>query len=158
MNVGDERDPVKLSRAEVSIALPRAHGAALVAKLNEPGNKLYEPIKLTKRLARFPHDYRTWFGIGHTVPLGGPIFARRNMNGVLLHWPTSWPETSLTFTGADGDVVRFLGVYPLFPGEMAMKLEQGTDALLDRLDAAGVTDVLDLKRRDTSRRRLFGLF
>jgi hypothetical protein len=33
----------------------------------------YWPIRWMKMLARFPNDYNTWLGMGHTLPSGDPV-------------------------------------------------------------------------------------
>jgi Suppressor of fused protein (SUFU) len=39
-----------------------------------------------------------------------------------------------------------LSVMPIYESEMRFKLEQGADALIERLVAAGIDDVIDPKR------------
>ena len=48
-------------------------------------------------------------------------------------------------------------VVPLYPEEMALKLKDGSDALLDRFDAKGIGDIIALDRVNVAKKR-FGLF
>lgn len=43
-------------------------------------DKYYWPIKLLKQLARFPHEYNTWLGYGHTINIYCviPLYKRRD--------------------------------------------------------------------------------
>jgi hypothetical protein len=43
-------------------------------------------------------------------------------------------------------VVAFLGVYPLYADELALKLEAGADELADRLADAAISELLDPRR------------
>ena len=52
-----------------------------------------------------------------------------------------------------------LSVVWLHPGEVMLKLNKGSDALYDRFDSAGVSELVDVSRRDVSKRKKFlGLF
>jgi hypothetical protein len=46
-------------------------------------------------------------------------------------------------TLSTGETVLFCGLVPLHADELAFKLEHGADALMQRLDKAGVTEVWD---------------
>jgi hypothetical protein len=52
--------------------------------------------------------------------------------------------------------IDFLSFVPLYREELDYKLDHGLDPLLDRLDEAGVTELLDLGRKNVCRKR-FGL-
>jgi hypothetical protein len=49
-------------------------------------------------------------------------------------------------------VIHFLSVVPLYREEMALKLQSGLDPLLERLDAAGVTELLDVRRKNVCKK------
>ena len=44
--------------------------------------------------------------------------------------------------------IRFFCVIPIYPEEMDFKLEHGREAWLERLQEAGVTELLDPGRRN----------
>jgi Suppressor of fused protein (SUFU) len=133
------------TRAELVLALPPDWPLQHDELSDE---RVYWPFRLLQFLATFPHQYKTWLWLGHTIPHGDP--------------PEPYAvDTSLCcsvllpplLVGSDFDVlefgdrrVRFLGVYPLYAEEMQLKLESGFEALIDRFDNAGVTELLDPRR------------
>jgi hypothetical protein len=120
------------------------------------------PLKLLQDTAELPHRFQTWLHLAHTVPNGAPKpqpYARGcPFSGIVLAPPLLTPEGFDTLAVGDRQV-RFLGVIPLYADEMDLKLEQGVEALFDRLDAAGVTEGLDVTRASVAdpRPRRFGL-
>ena len=53
--------------------------------------------------------------------------------------------------------IHFLSLIPLYREEMNFKLRRGFEPLLDRLGAAGVTELLNIDRKNVCRKR-WGLF
>lgn len=120
----------------------------------------YWPFRWLKVLARLPHEYQTWLYEAHTVPNGDPPepFADdTKLCGVALARPTLFGPRFGRLKVAKGKVVEFLTVLPLYEEEMTYKLAKGFDALAARLHAAGVTELLDLRRRNVCKKR-FGIF
>lgn len=85
----------------------------------------------------------------------GPAALREDRHG----WPLRWLRMLARFPhaygaflsggapfGPDGHAVRFWSLLPLHADEMDYKLRYGVDALAERLEAAGVSDVVDLAR------------
>jgi hypothetical protein len=108
----------------------------------------YWPVRWLKTLARLPHDYRTWLGAGHTVPNGDPPepFAdNTDLCGMLVLPPVRFGD-DFPVLEAGGKRIGFYALIPLYADEMAFKLEHGTGDLLDRFDAAGVDEVVDIGR------------
>ena len=102
-------------------------------------------------LARFPHEYGTWLGFGHTMPNGDPpepLADNTRLSGILLMNSLTVPKAMWRLE-ADGKVIEFLAVWPLYPEEQAFKLREGTNALIDRFEQHGVTDLVDLTRMNT---------
>jgi len=117
----------------------------------------YWPVRWLKQLARFPHEYDTWLGWGHTMPNGDPpepLGPGTKFCGVLL-----LPSLVL---GRSMDVceigpekrVHFLAVWPLYREEMDFKLKRGAEALLERFAKHGVRDLVEIARRNTCPRFL----
>jgi hypothetical protein len=108
------------------------------------GGRAGWPLTLLQSLAHIPHDFDTVLWAGHTVPNGDPAEPYASSTALccaLLGGRMLKPEAfdTLTYTGRDID---FLAVYPLDRAEMEFKLQNGSDALFDRLDASGVTEIL----------------
>lgn len=120
----------------------------------------YWPIRLLKTLARLPHKFETWLGFGHTIPNGHPAEPYApgvRFDGAIVLPPVSTPE-GFARLGIDADkTIVFMTVVPLYPEEMALKLKDGSDALLDRFDAKGIGDIIALDRVNVAKKR-FGLF
>ena len=138
-----------LGYAELTIGLPADWPLTQEAFEDEAH---YWPLRLLKGLARLPHAYDTWLGPGHTIPHGDPATAYAE--GVdfccaLILPPVSAPQEFWTLELTDTKAVDFYAVYPLYPEEMQFKLENGMDALLERFQAAGITDRLDPGRVNT---------
>lgn len=116
----------------------------------------YWPVRWLKTLARFPHEYGSWLGYGHTVPNGDPaepLGPGTELAGLMIVPPLLLGDDVHRLTLADGRVVRFWSVVPLYVAEMEFKLRKGADALLERLDEAGVTDLVDPTRPNVAARR-----
>ena len=120
----------------------------------------YWPIRLVKYLARLPHKYRTWLGVGHTVPNGDPAepYAPGTaLSGAVVVTPVSVPDAFRRLVINDSKTIDFLVVVPLYSEEMDFKLRKGVGALLDNFNKAGVSDIVDPQRRNVARKR-FGIF
>lgn len=111
----------------------------------------YFPIRALKELARLPHEYDTWLGMGHTVPNDdppAPLTPGTELCGWLLMPPVTFPiELSDLVTPAGG--VSFFGLVGLTSDELDLKLARGADALLPGFERHGVSEVLDVSRRSS---------
>jgi hypothetical protein len=65
------------------------------------------------------------------------------------------PEDARTVALADGRTVNLYVLHALYLEEMSLKLNKGTDALLDAFDGARVGEVLDAARPSSVKRKLF---
>lgn len=123
---------------------------------------VYWPIRLLKVIARFPFDVGTWVGPGHTIAASNPpepFAPGTELSSAVLLPPLSLPEGFMRMPRPDGSATYFWTVLPLYAEELALKLEKGSDALLDALDAAGVNDIVRASRPRGGRRKKFlGLF
>jgi hypothetical protein len=119
----------------------------------------YWPYELLQDLAQLPHEFDTLLWSGHTVPNGdppAPYAPDTKLCGALLVPPLIAPDGFETLRLGER-VIQFLAVIPLHRDEMQLKLDKGLDKLFDRLDEAGVTEILDPERPSVvrGRRRLF---
>lgn len=120
----------------------------------------YWPIRLLKMMARLPHKFDTWLGFGHTIPNfdpPAPYVPGVGFDGVIVLPPVNAPEDFGHLVIDDEKTIVFMSLVPLYPEEMALKLKKGSDALLDRFDAKGVSDIIEPGRVNVARKR-FGLF
>jgi hypothetical protein len=67
--------------------------------------------------------------------------------------PALFPKEFFKLRLGKRKTVRFFCLVPLYEDEMNFKLKVGSDELLDRLDAADVTELLDIERPSVCGRR-----
>lgn len=145
------------AHAELVITLPADWR---LSQENFNDESWYWPVRLIKQLALLPHKHATWLGFGHTVPNGDPAepyAPNTHLCGAILIPPLTAPEAFESLVIDDGKIIRFYAVVPIHSGEMKLKLRKGSQALFERFDAKGVTEVVDIARPDVTRKR-FGLF
>jgi hypothetical protein len=147
------------ARAELMITLPADWRLEQEAFEDE---RWYWPVRWVKKLARFPHEVKTWLGYGHTIPNGvpaKPLGPGIKMTGFLVMPPLSMPPESYVLDDGAGPKIHLYALYPLYDDEMTLKLAKGTDAVLGKMEAAGVTDLVNPARPSLlARKKLFGLF
>lgn len=131
--------------AELVICLPSAWKVSLEAFKDEAN---YWPVRLLKTLARFPHEYDTWLGQFHTVRNGAlcdPYTKELRFCSAFIV-PLALFDHDFMHLKLTKRVIHFHGVIPIYPEEMEFKLKHGGKALLDRLDEAGIVELLDVDR------------
>lgn len=120
----------------------------------------YWPVRLIKDLARLPHKYATWLGWGHTVPNGDsaqPYASNTGLCGAIVLPSITAPGEFHQLRINGGKEIVFYSVVPLYEEEMELKLNKGSDKLLDLFDRAGINDIVSPTRRNVAKKR-FGLF
>lgn len=118
------------------------------------GDESWWPGRLLKQLGRFVHEYRTFFAPGHTIPNpGGPYTGGSVLETALLVPPFLDEDDGFHVLEANGKECRFLAVWPITSAECQLKLERGTGDLLDVLEKAGVSPVIDPYRNCAVTRR-----
>ncbi|MBQ7775323.1 MAG: suppressor of fused domain protein [Lachnospiraceae bacterium] len=88
-------------------------------------------IQYIRFLARFPHEYETWLGHGHTLPNGpeyAPLCENTKMGGIVLSQGGGDIECVKT---KDGKEINLLMAIPAYQEEIEYKLKYGMDALED---------------------------
>lgn len=119
----------------------------------------YWPIRLLKVLARLPHEFDTWLGLSHSVPNGDPpqpYAENTRFCSAVLVPPLTCTDAFRTLTVDRDETIHFLAVLPLYPEELDCKLKDGMNVLIDRLDAARVTEVINIRRANSCRKKWFG--
>ncbi|SHL43217.1 suppressor of fused domain protein [Hymenobacter psychrotolerans] len=121
-------------------------------------NDQYWPIWWLKYLARFPHEYRTWLGSGHTIPNGEdaePFAADTKLGCMLLLPSISLPEEFRELKISEEKTIYFYSLYAIYKEEMDLKMRKGVEALLDKFEEHGITDVVDLDRPNAAAKKGF---
>ena len=112
----------------------------------------YWPLRWLKTVARFPHEYYTWIGGGHTVQFGdnlSPFASDTKLSSMLLLESVSLPPEFSELMVDNKRIIKFYCLYPIYKEEMHFRLNHGIDALLDKFSKFNVSDVLDIKRPNT---------
>lgn len=143
----DEVSDVSLLQfAEVMIRLPEDW--PVMSMEDAAANGKYWPIGWLKRAARLPNDTESWLGAGHTVlfsedeeELESDGFA-----GILV-MPGLGPEDFGMVETSDGRLINIYSIVPLYRDELEYKLEHGLDALLQKMEEAEMTDVVEPGRK-----------
>jgi hypothetical protein len=107
------------------------------------------PFLALHNIARQPHETGGFLCDGFTISNDQPSrpYARgTELCGALVVPPAPAPEAFDDFECEDGRHVTLLQLFPLHEDEIAFKLEHGLDALYERLEVAGVSDVVDPAR------------
>lgn len=144
--------------AELSICLPEEWN---ISEEDFEDEKNYWPIRWLKYLARFPHDYDTWLGWGHTLPNGDPAesFAKNTRLNTILLLPTIVFGEEFHQLKLKEKSINFFTLIPLYNEEVELKMRNGVEALFDGFDKYGITDILDINRPNTvNKKKWFGLF
>jgi hypothetical protein len=122
--------------------------------------KWYWPIRQLKFLARFPHKFETWLAWGHTIPNGDPAepFAENTeLSGVIILPSVNEPEEFGNLEIDKDKVIEFYSMVPLYDEEMNLKLNRGSDLLLEKFDKHGINDIINPDRKNVAKKRL-GIF
>ena len=136
-----------LKYGELFMFLPKEWNPGETGQLDSDiPDSQYWPIRLIKYLARFPHEYGTWLGWGHTIPNGPdyePLCQDTRMGGVVLV-QTGGDMGSMK--AEDGKEINFYMVVPAYKEEIEYKLEYGMEALDKRFCDGNLPMVLDIRR------------
>jgi hypothetical protein len=106
------------------------------------------PFRWLKQAARLPAQLNTFLGMGHTIPNGehADAFATNTRMGCLMVSPPLLSPKSVKLVVNDNATIYFFALTPIYPEEMQYKLRAGTKALDDLLDAARITELVQIDR------------
>lgn len=118
----------------------------------------YWPIRWLKILARFPHEYDTWLGFGHTIPNGDPARPFSSNTGLccmMLSYPSLVDNTTEfeRLKLANGKAINFYSLIPLYKEEMNFKLRRCAEDLLNKFNESKINEVLDVNRKNVCKKK-----
>ena len=145
------------SFAELMVTLPETWALYRQSFKDE---SLHWPLRLLQELARLPHKHATWLGLGHTVPNGDPpepYAASTKLCGAIILPSVTVPDEFHTLRIDETKEITFFSIVPLYADELAFNLREGANELLDKIDSAELSDVIDPLRRSVLDER-FGIF
>lgn len=118
------------------------------------------PIQWLKFLARFPHEFDTFFDRGHTIPNGEdaePFAENTKLGCWMILPPVDLPEGFSQLKINENKTIHFNCIAPIYKEEMDFKLKKGAGALFEKFDEANISGIIDLNRVNTCKKRgLFG--
>ncbi|HET6251870.1 MAG TPA: suppressor of fused domain protein [Tepidisphaeraceae bacterium] len=136
--------------AELMISLPPQWPIEQEAFKDE---RNYWPVRWLKTIARFPHEYDTWIGPGHTIPTGDPPrpYAANTRFCCMMVVPSLMSPKAFWKLDLPDRVVNFYALWPIYREEMEYKLQHAMTGLLDKLEESPATnpravEVVDVDR------------
>lgn len=141
--ISDRED---LKYAELYMLLPGSWD--LGGEGTSPKDLPYErfwPIQMLKFLARFPHEYKTWLGWGHSIPNGpeyAPICPGLGFGGAVLDSLKLVPPLETE----EGKHISFYLLIPAYKEEIEYKLKYGMEELSRCFAEKKLPLVLDIHR------------
>ena len=147
MNLPEEiADREDLKYAELYMLLPGDWDLGGVgASTQDLPYERFWPIRMLKFLARFPHEYQTWLGWGHSIPNGpeyAPVCDGVGFGGAVLAQPSLVPP----LTTEEGKEISFYMVVPAYKEEIEYKLKYGMEGLYQRFIEGKLPMTLDINR------------
>ncbi len=123
---------------------PMPHPEDPQAEFDLMSEAVYWPMRWLRSMARFPHEFDTWLGLGHTVEAGtaSPV----GFTGALVLPPLSLPQAFWNMARPDGATTHFMALWPLHPDELQQKITHGLDPLINAFHEHGVGDVIQPDR------------
>ena len=119
--------------------------------LNSGEEKDYWPVRTLKDVARLPILCDTWLCFGHTMQSdeeGSAYASNTRLNSVVLNFAEN-KKGDVRLILSSGKVINFYEVIPLYPEELAFKIENGADALFAKLREKEIPyKVLDINRKN----------
>ncbi|RZL22325.1 MAG: suppressor of fused domain protein, partial [Pedobacter sp.] len=105
-------------------------------------------IEMLKETARFPHHYDTWLAIGHTLQATAdmdPYSENTDYTGIVILPSVTFDEEFTTIPVGENQI-NIYSVFPLYENEMKYKIENGYNALLDKLIENDAKEIFDYNR------------
>ena len=111
-----------------------------------------------KYLAGLPFKTESWLAYGHTIPNGEPpepLDDSTEAVSMMLIPPVSLPEkfARLRVGETDADIINFWALVPLMADELRMKMQSKTPMLLEKMEKAKLSDILEPGRNSVLKSR-----
>jgi hypothetical protein len=145
----------ELCFAELMVVLPKPW---IVEGEGAGDERWYWPMRALKSVARLPHLYETWIGPGHTIPNGDPAepYAEGTKQSCVIVAPPVLFEDTLHYCDVAPDKrVWLYALVPLYDDETSFKLEHGAEAMFEKMNAKGLTELIDPERRSVLAKRFW---
>lgn len=150
----DTGNPDDFKFAEMMILIPKQIEFENVYTGDKKNDYL---ISMLKQTARFPHHEDTWIGIGHSIvsdadfePYGSDT---EFVGGVIL--PSVTFDEDFTKIQRNGRVINIYSFFPLYKNEVEYKINNGYNALLDKIIKANSKEILNPQRKNLINKKSF---
>lgn len=153
MNTGGATDAPQY--LELMMTLPRDWPLSDI----QSSDAAYWPIRLLMSLAHLPHERGSALGWGDIVPNGEPpqpYAPDTKLCGIILA-PSLLVPKEFYMLDTAGRHIEFFAAIPLYAEELALQREHGMKHVLTALIDHRINDLVDIKRRNITRKR-FGFF
>ncbi len=109
------------------------------------------PVQMLQNLGRYPHTSGRCLALGDRIRLfeAPEGFPGSSMTSILLLRSEQFPDDFDQVPRGDGSAIEILVLHPLYAEEHRLVAEQGLNALLDRFEAAQVSEIWRLDRPNT---------
>lgn len=137
--------------AELMLCMPSSWKIENYEVLTGESSEKDWPVIWLRRLARFPHEYKTWLWWGHSIPNGDPplpLSTNTQLCGWTLTEPKLVPDSFKLVTRPDGTKIFFFAVVPVYKEEMAIKIAQGAEKLEELFEECAITELIDPNRKN----------
>jgi hypothetical protein len=81
-----------------------------------------------------------------------PIHESVGFDGIVLARPKTVSTEFWSLKVRENKTIHFFAVMPVYPGEMALKLRSGYDELERRYEKRKITEIIDPRRADVSKK------
>jgi hypothetical protein len=127
------------------------------------------PMRELQRVVRFVRDSNVWVGFGHSIPNGNPaqpLSPTTKQCCSFLLPPLEMPEQFTRHRLEDEEILNFWAIVPIYPDELAMKINQKAPTLIERMGIRKVSDIIDptrpsvfekSKEKKSLRKRILGI-
>jgi suppressor of fused protein SUFU len=114
----------------------------------------YWPIRQLKANARFPHALDTWLWHGHTLQSSppDPYATSTRFNSCILGLGSLVSQEFAALKVDADHTIAFFALQFLYPEELQLKMARGADFLFDRLEKYGITELVEVNRRNVGTR------
>lgn len=144
MQVPQNLQGLGMDRAELVIFLPSDWNIKGIKDVD------YWPIRMMKMVGRLPIVCKTWIGEGHSIASqdGNPYAENTRQNSCFLLCSMSEEGEARSLLLPSGKKVRFYEIIPTYQEEMDYKLQNGCQALVQKLYENGITKTIDPQRKN----------
>ena len=153
-------NPEEVAFAELMILLPKElEFSEAVSEENTNG----WIIAMLKQAARFPYQYETWLGVGHTIQANEKFEAydiSTKFAGLVI-LPSMTFDEDFTAIRKNEKLINIYTVFPMYKDEIEFKIENGYEGLVELLQKSNFTELFDSNRPSLIQKksiwnRLFG--